>query len=79
MNRTRLIAVREFTTNIKRRSFLFTAFGLPLILIAVQFIIGDFEGGGRRWRGGAVHDCINPDCIISRIRIRTNRGIERVF
>jgi ABC-2 type transport system permease protein len=42
MNRIFLIARREFLTNIKRRSFLFTAFGLPVIIIAAQFAVGYF-------------------------------------
>ena len=42
MNRILLVAQREFITNLRRRSFLFTAFGLPLIIIAAQFAIGYF-------------------------------------
>ena len=42
MNRILLVARREFVTNIRRRSFLFTAFGLPLIILAAQFAIGFF-------------------------------------
>ncbi len=37
-----LIAWREFTVNIKRRSFLFTAFGIPLLVIAIQVAMGYF-------------------------------------
>lgn len=40
MNRVLLIARREFMTNVKRRSFLLSAFGLPLIIIAAQFAVG---------------------------------------
>ncbi len=42
MKRVLLVARREFITNVKRRSFLFTAFGLPLLIIAAQFGIGYF-------------------------------------
>lgn len=42
MNRILLIARREFLSNVKRRSFLFTAFVLPLLIIAAQFIVGYF-------------------------------------
>lgn len=42
MNRAFLVARREFVTNVRRRSFLFTAFGLPLLIIAAQFAVGYF-------------------------------------
>jgi ABC-2 type transport system permease protein len=42
MNRILLVARREFITNVKRRSFLFTVFGLPLFIIAIQFAVGYF-------------------------------------
>jgi ABC-2 type transport system permease protein len=42
MNRILLIARREFLTNVKRRSFLFSVFGLPLLIIATQFVVGYF-------------------------------------
>ncbi len=42
MSRIALIARREFLTNVRRRSFLFTAFGLPIIIIAIQFALGHF-------------------------------------
>jgi ABC-2 type transport system permease protein len=42
MKRVWFVARREFITNIKRRSFLFTAFGVPLLLIMAQFAIGYF-------------------------------------
>jgi ABC-2 type transport system permease protein len=42
MNRAFFVAKREFLTNVKRRSFLFTAFGLPLLIIAAQIGVGYF-------------------------------------
>jgi ABC-2 type transport system permease protein len=42
MKRILLVARHEFLTNVKRRSFLFTAFGMPLLIIALQFAIGYF-------------------------------------
>ena len=51
MNRILLVAWREFITNLKRRSFLFTAFGLPLVIIAAQFAIGYFVGQQSRTTG----------------------------
>ena len=42
MKRTLLIARHDFLTNVKRRSFLFSAFGLPLLIIIAQFAIGAF-------------------------------------
>jgi ABC-2 type transport system permease protein len=44
MKRALLIARREFLTNVKRRSFLFTAFGVPLLVIVAQFAISYFVG-----------------------------------
>lgn len=55
MNRILLVARREFITNVKRRSFLFTAFGLPLIIIAAQFAIGYFVGQQSRTTGTLGH------------------------
>jgi ABC-2 type transport system permease protein len=42
INRILLIAKREFLSNVKRRSYLFTAFGLPLIIAVAQFAMGAF-------------------------------------
>jgi ABC-2 type transport system permease protein len=51
VDRVLLVAQREFIANIKRRSFLFTAFGLPLLIIAAQFAIGYFVGQQSRTTG----------------------------
>ncbi len=42
MKNSLLIARHEFLTNVKRRGFLFTAFVLPLIIIAVQIVMIQF-------------------------------------
>ncbi|MBE7512372.1 MAG: hypothetical protein HS103_06105 [Anaerolineales bacterium] len=42
MNLIKLIRIarREYLTNFRRRSFLFTMFGLPIFLVAIFLIIG---------------------------------------
>jgi ABC-2 type transport system permease protein len=42
MSRTFFVAKREFVTNIKRRGFLFTAFGIPALIIAAQLVVAYF-------------------------------------
>jgi ABC-2 type transport system permease protein len=42
MSRILFVAKREFVTNIKRRGFLFTAFGIPVLIIAAQFAVAYF-------------------------------------
>jgi len=69
MSRIALIARREFLTNVKRRSFLFTAFGLPIIIIAIQFALGYFiehqsETTGTLGQIGYVD--LTPEQILSR-------------
>lgn len=40
MHKAWLVAKREYLFNIKKRSFLFTAFGLPLIIVVMIIIVG---------------------------------------
>lgn len=40
MNKIWLVARREFLFNVRRKEFLFAAIGLPLLMIALMFIIG---------------------------------------
>jgi ABC-2 type transport system permease protein len=50
MSRIWLIAKREFNYNIRRPSFLFTAFGTPLLIFgiwAITFLIGSGSGGSQ--------------------------------
>jgi ABC-2 type transport system permease protein len=67
MSRILLVSRREFLTNVRRRSFLFTAFVLPLIIIAAQIAIGHFvqqqsETTGSLGRIGYVD--LTPDQIL---------------
>lgn len=39
MHKTLLVAKHEFLVNVKRRAFLFAAFGVPLLLIAIMVVI----------------------------------------
>ena len=55
MNRVLRVARREFLFNVKRRSFLFTAFGLPLLIIGAQFAIGFFVEQQSRTTGTLGH------------------------
>ncbi len=48
MHKLRLIARREYLTNVRRRSFLYATFGLPLIMLALMglSILGSERGQG---------------------------------
>lgn len=46
MNKVFVIAQREFSQRVRNRTFLFTAIGTPLILIAIWFFTGDIGVGG---------------------------------
>jgi ABC-2 type transport system permease protein len=48
MNKLRLIARREYVTNVRRKSFLYATFGMPLIILALMAIsiLGGEKGQG---------------------------------
>lgn len=73
MSRIFLVSRREFLTNIRRRSFLFTAFVLPLIIIGAQIAIGYFVQEQSETTGGlgqVGYVDLTPDKLLQRARAK---------